>query len=299
MFVATNQRGGRDSMSSEKILVTGATGQLGARIVHQLLRKLPADHIVAGGRSATKAPQGVEFKVVDYDKPNSIEAALDGVTRVVLVSGNEIGKRVAQHRAVIDAAVRAGVRLLAYTSILRAKVNPLLLAIEHRGTEEALSTSGLPFILLRNGWYSENYTAAASLAIRSGVVQSASGDGLISSASRDDYAEGAATLILRDDHKPGQAYELAGSTSFTKREYAALLSHKAGKKVVVQELTESQYAAALAHAGLPDEFAAILADSDAGSGDGWLFDDGRALEKAISRSMTPLEQTLDAALTAM
>jgi NAD(P)H dehydrogenase (quinone) len=285
-------------MSSGKILVTGATGQLGARIVQRLLKKLPAGHIVAGGRSAAKAPQGVEFKVVDYDKPTTIAAALDGVTRVVLVSGNEVGKRIPQHKAVIDAAVRAGVGLLAYTSILRANVNPLLLAAEHRGTEEVLSASGLPFITLRNGWYSENYTAAASLAIRSGVLQSASGDGRISTASRDDYAEGAAALILRDDHKPGQAYELAGSTSFTKREYAELLSRKAGRKVIVQELTESQYAAALAHAGLPEEFAGILADSDARSGDGWLFDDSRTLEKAIGRPTTPLEQTLDAALTA-
>ncbi len=285
-------------MSSGKILVTGATGQLGTRIVQQLLKRLPADRIVAGGRSAAKAPPGVPFKVVDYDRPATIDAALDGVTRVVLVSGSEVGKRVPQHKAVIDAAKRAGVQLLAYTSIVKASVNPLQLAAEHRGTEEVLAASGLPFIALRNSWYNENYTNTASLAIQFGVVQSAAGEGRISSAARDDYAEAAAVLILRDNHRPGQAYELAGSTSFTKREYAALLSRKSGKSVVVQDLTEAQYTAALVHAGLPAAFAAILADSDAKAGDDWLFDDSRTLENVIGRPTTPLEQTLDGALAA-
>ncbi len=228
-------------MSNGKILVTGATGQLGTRIVQQLLKRLPADRIVAGGRNAAKAPQGVPFKIVDYDKPATIDAALDGVTRVVLVSGNEVGKRVAQHKAVIDAAARAGIELIAYTSILRADVNPLQLAAEHRGTEAVLAASGVPYITLRNGWYNENYTSSAPIAIQFGVVQSAAGEGRISTASRDDYAEAAAVLVLRDNHKPGQAYELSGSTSFSKREYAELLSRKSGKTVVVQDLTEAQY----------------------------------------------------------
>ena len=285
-------------MSSEKILVTGASGQLGGRIVAQLAQQLPAASIVAGSRRAAAVPPGVEWRELDYNRPDTIKAALAGITRVVLVSGNEVGKRVAQHKAVIDAAASAGVRLLAYTSILRANVNPLQLAAEHRGTEEVLAASGLPYIALRNGWYSENYTSTASLAIQFGVVQSASREGRIATASRDDYAAAAAALILRDDHKPGQAYELAGSNSFTKRDYAALLSRKSGKQVVVQDLTEAQYAAALVHAGLPEAFAAILADSDARSGDGWLFDDSRTLEKAIGRPTTPLEQTLDATLDA-
>lgn len=285
-------------MSSGKVLVTGATGQLGARIVQQLLRRLSVDAIVAGGRNSGKAPPGVAFRLVDYDRPATIRAALDGVERVVLVSGNEVGRRVAQHRAVIDAAARAGVRLLAYTSILRADASPLLLAAEHHGTEEALVASGLPFIVLRNGWYNENFTATAPLAIQFGVVQSASGDGRIATASRDDFAEAAAVLILRSDHEPGQVYELAGSASFSKEEYAQLLSRKSGRQVVVQDLSESQYAAALVQAGLPEAFANILADSDAGAGDGWLFDDSRTLEHAIGRPTTSLEHTLDAALAA-
>lgn len=285
-------------MSNEKILVTGATGQLGALIVRHLLQKLPAGSVVAGGRNAAKAPPGVEFRPLDYDQPATLDAAMRGVTRVVLVSGSEVGRRVPQHKAVIDAAKRAGVKLLGYTSILKANANPFMLAAEHRGTEEVLAASELPHILLRNGWYTENYTGTAAIATQFGVIQSASGRGRFSTASRDDYAAGAAALILRNDHRPGQAYELAGSHSFSKHEFAELLSRKTGRPVVVKDLTESQYAAALMQAGLPEPFAKVLADSDAHSADGWLFDDSRTLERAIGRPTTTLEQTLDAALAA-
>ncbi len=285
-------------MSTERILVTGATGQLGGLIVRHLLQKLPAANVVAGGRNAAKAPAGVEFRKVDYDAPASIDAALAGVSRVVLVSGSEVGQRVPQHRNVIEAAARAGVKLLAYTSILKADTNPFLLATEHRGTEEVLAGSKVQYILLRNGWYTENYLGTAAIAIQYGMIQSASGNARFSTASRDDYAAAAAALILRDDHEPGQAYELAGSSSFSKQEYAELLSRKSGRKVAVQNLTESEYVAGLLQAGLPAPFAKILADSDSKSADGWLFDASRTLEKAIGRPTRTLEQALDVALAA-
>jgi NAD(P)H dehydrogenase (quinone) len=283
-------------MTTGKILVTGATGQLGTRIVQHLQARLPATQVVASGRNVVKAPQRVPFRVVDYDHPATVQAALEGVSRLVLVSGNEVGKRVQQHKAVIDAAAAAGVELLAYTSILKADASPLLLAAEHRGTEELLRAGKLPYILLRNGWYSENFTNGASIAIQSGCVQSASRDGRFSSAARDDYAEAAAALILRDDHSPGQTYELAGSSSFSKREYVQLLSRKSGAELELQDVTEEQYTAALVKAGLPEGFARILADSDARAADDWLLDDSRTLEKIIGRPTTSLEQSLDAAL---
>ncbi len=245
-------------MPAGKILVTGATGQLGALIVKHLVQKLPASSVVASGRNAAKAPAGVEFRKLDYNETDSIEAALAGVTRVVLVSGSEVGKRVAQHRAVIDAATRAGIELLAYTSILKANTNPFLLATEHRETENALAASKLPYILLRNGWYSENYTGTAAMSIQFGTIRTAAGNARFSTAPRDDYAAGAASLILRDGHPPGQAYELAGSSSFSKQEYADLLSRKSGKKVVVQNLTEGEYIAALMQAGLPNRLRGSL-----------------------------------------
>lgn len=282
-----------------KVLVTGATGQLGALIVRHLVAKLPPGSVVAGGRNTARAPAGVEFRRVDYDLPASIDAALAGVTRLVLVSGSEVGKRVPQHQNVIEAAARAGVELLAYTSILKAQANPFLLATEHRATEDVLAASRVPHILLRNGWYSENYTGSAALAIQLGVIQTAAGNARFSTAPRDDYAAGAAALILRDGHKPGQAYELAGSTSFNRQEFAALLSRKSGKPVVVQNLTEEDYFLALKQAGLPEPVARILADSDAKSAAGWLHDDSRTLEQAIGRPTVPVEQTLDAALATM
>jgi NAD(P)H dehydrogenase (quinone) len=289
-------------MSMEKVLVTGATGQLGSRIVQQLLRKMPAASIVAGGRKAEKAQklveQGVEFRPFDYDAPASLDAALAGVARVVLVSGTDVGRRVPQHGAVIDAALRAGVKLLAYTSILRATESPLLLAAEHRGTEELLAARRLPYILLRHGWYNENNTNSAKLSIQHGVVQTSAGDGRFSTASRDDYAEADATLILRGGHEPGQRYELAGSTSFTKQEYAELLSRKSGSKVACMRLTQEEHKAALEKAGLPPPVADIISNSDANAGKGWLFDDSRTLEKVIGRPTTTIEQSLDAALAA-
>ena len=287
-------------MSTEKVLVTGATGQLGSRIVQQLLRRLPAASIVASGRKADKAQalvaSGVEFRNLDYDAPASVDAAMAGVTRVVLVSGTDVGRRVPQHKAVIDAAARAGVKQLGYTSILRATESPLLLAQDHRGTEEALAASKVPFILLRHGWYTENSTNSAKLAIQFGVVQTCAGDGRFSTASRDDYAEADATLILRDGHAPGQRYELAGSTSFTRQEYADLLARKAGKRVACVQLSQEDYKAALVKAGLPDPVANIISNSDAGAAKGWLFDDSRTLEKTIGRPTVTLEQSLDAAL---
>lgn len=287
-------------MSTEKVLVTGATGQLGSRIVQQLLRKLPAASVVAGGRKADKAQalvaRGVEFRTVDYDSPASVDAAMAGVSRVVLVSGTDVGRRVPQHKAVIDAAARAGVKLLGYTSILRATESPLLLAQEHRGTEEVLAASKVPYILLRHGWYTENSTNSAKLAIQFGIVQTCAGDGRFSTASRDDYAEADATLILRDGHTAGQRYELAGSTSFTRQEYADMLARKGGKKVSCVQLSQEDYKQALVKAGLPDPVANIISNSDAGAAKGWLFDDSRTLEKVIGRPTVTLEQTLDAAL---
>lgn len=284
-------------MNSGKILVTGATGQLGSLVLRHLGKRAPGVQAIAGGRNAAKAAAGAEFRLVDYDRPATIEAALDGVSRVLLVSGSEVGKRVAQHKAVIDAATNAGVQLLGYTSILRADSNPLKLAEEHRATEQVLAEGKVPYIVLRNGWYSENYLGSAALAMKFGLLQSASRDGRIATATRNDYAEGAAALMLRDDHRAGHSYELAGSTSFNKSELAELLSRLAGKHVAVQDLTEAEYAAALVQAGLPEPFARILADSDARSGDGWLFDDSRTLENAIGRPTTPMEETLRASIS--
>jgi NAD(P)H dehydrogenase (quinone) len=287
-------------MRTETILVTGATGALGSKIVRSLLQKAPGAKVIAAARKQDRAAplvaQGAEFRLLDYDRPETIDAAMQGVTRVVLVSGTDVGRRVPQHKAVIDAAKRAGVKLLGYTSILRATESPLLLAQEHRGTEEVLAASGLPHILLRHGWYTENSTATAPLSVKLGVVQSCAGDGRYSTATRQDYAEGDATLILRDGHSPGQRYEMAGSTSWTKGDYAALLSRLSGKPVTYQSMSQVDFAASLVAAGLPEIVAKIISDSDAGAAQGWLQDDSRTLEKVLGRPTTPLEQVVSQTL---
>ena len=283
--------------------ITGATGQLGRLVVPALLaRNVPAGQIVAVVRDPAKAaavlPAGVVVRQADYDRPESLRPALAGVDKLLLISANEIGKRAAQHRAVIDAAKAAGVGLVAYTSILRADTSPLALAVEHRETEAALAASGLPHARLRNGWYTENYTMSIPTVLAHGVQLGGSGPGRISAATRADFAEAAAVVLVSTEDQAGKVYELAGDEAFTLAEYAAELSRQAGKPVEYRDLSEADYAATLVKFGLPEPFAAVLAQSDAVARDGALFDDGHQLGRPIGRPTTPLAAAFAAALRA-
>ena len=282
------------------ILVTGATGQLGHLAVAALLEETSADNIVASGRDADKAAdlsaRGVEFRAADYSDPAALRAAFAGIRKVLLISSSEVGQRVAQHQDVIDAAKAAGVELVAYTSILHADSSALGLAVEHRATEAALAASGLPYTLLRNSWYNENYALAVPTALEHGLIGCA-GDGRISSASRADYAAAAARVLL-DPDQAGQVYELAGDTGFTLAELAAEISAQSGKPVTYTNLTQAEHEAALVAAGLPQPVAAMLADSDAGAANGGLFDDSRTLSRLIGRPTTPIGETVRQALAA-
>lgn len=282
------------------ILVTGASGQLGRLIVSALLaRSVDANHIVAAVRSPEKVDDlkqlGVTVRKADYTDLASLKAAMDGVKRVVLVSSSEIGQRAAQHQNVIDAAKDAGVELIAYTSILHADTSPLALAKEHVATEAALKASGVPHVLLRNGWYSENYTMSAGMAVEHGAVLGSAGEGKYSTAARADYAEAAATVITSED-QAGKVYELAGDDAFTLAQYAAYIAEISGKEVVYQDLPEADYAKVLVDAGLPEGFANILADSDVGASKGGLFDDSKTLSKLIGRPTTSIQDSIKQAL---
>ena len=215
--------------------------------------------------------------------------------RILLISSNEIGQRAAQHRAAIEAATEAGVGLLAYTSLLHADASPLGLADEHRETEALIKASGLPAVILRNGWYTENYTAAIGAALTHGVVLGSAGDGRIASATRADYAAAAAAVLTRDS-EAGRVYELAGDTSYTLAEFAAEVARQTGKTITYQNLPELEYRKVLVGAGLPEAFAALIADSDAAAAQGALFDDGLALSRLIGRPTTPLATSVAAAL---
>jgi NAD(P)H dehydrogenase (quinone) len=283
------------------IVVTGATGQLGRLVIASLLKKIPAAGIVAAVRNVEKAQDlaalGVQVRQADYNRPESWDAALQGAGKVLLISSSEIGQRVAQHRNVIDAARRAGVKLLAYTSVLHADTSVLGLAGEHRETETSIRASGVPFVLLRNGWYTENYAMGIPTALSLSAVYGCAGDGRISSAARADYAEAAAT-VLTTDNQAGKLYELAGDSAYTLSEFAAEISRQAGRAIGYVNLPEAEYRKALLGAGLPEFLAELLANSDTGVSKGALFDDGRQLSKLIGRPTTPLAEVVAATIQA-
>ncbi|ELY4670547.1 SDR family oxidoreductase [Cronobacter muytjensii] len=281
------------------IAITGATGQLGQRVINTLLKTVAAQNIVAVVRNPAKAAvlaeQGVQVRAADYSDVAALTCALQGVEKLLLISSSEVGQRVAQHRNVIEAAKAAGVQLIAYTSLLHADRSPLGLANEHVATENMLADAGIPYVLLRNGWYTENYLASVPPALEHGVFIGSAGDGKIASASRQDYAD-AAAKVLTLDNQAGRVYELAGDEAWTPGDLTALLSQTTGKNVVYQNLSEADFAAALTGAGLPESFAALLADSDIGASKGGLFDDSHQLSALIGRPTTPLATSLRAAL---
>lgn len=281
------------------IAITGATGQLGQLVIAALLKSVPASQIVAVVRNPAKADalaqQGIVVRQGDYGDEAALTRALNGVEKLLLISSSEVGQRAVQHRNVINAAKAAGVGFIAYTSVLHADTSPLGLAAEHIETENMLAASGIPYALLRNGWYSENYLASAPPALEHGVFLGAAGDGKIASATREDYAAAAAKVISEEAHA-GKVYELAGDTAWTLSELAAELSKQSGKNVVYQNLSEADYASALRGVGLPDAFANLLADSDTGASKGGLFDDSHTLSKLIGRPTTPLADSIKAML---
>lgn len=281
------------------IVVTGATGQLGRLIIAALLKTVPANRIVAAVRSPEKAAdlaaRGVQVRRADYTDGASLDAAFQGATRVLLISSNELGDRLPQHRAVIDAARRAGVQLLAYTSVLRASTSTLGLAAEHHHTEQAIRESGVPAAILRNGWYTENYAMGLPKAAANGAFYGSAGEGRIASAARRDYAEAAAAVLAGEGHA-GKTYELAGDASYSLAELAAETARQSGKPVQYRDIPEADYKAALLGFGLPAALASLLADSDAQAARGALFDDGRQLSALIGRPTTPWTESVREAL---
>lgn len=281
------------------IVVTGASGQLGRLVIASLLKRVPANQIVAAVRSPEKvadlAALGVIVKQADYSQPDALEQAFAGADKVLLISSSEVGQRLAQHRNVIDAAKRAGVSLIAYTSLLHADRSPLALADEHKATEAYLAGSGVPFVLLRNGWYSENYLASVPAALAHDAFIGCAGEGRIASAARADYADAAAVVLTRAE-QAGKVYELAGDEAYTLSELASELSRQAGKPVPYVNLPEAEFKGALLSAGLPEPLADLLANSDSGASQGGLFDDSHTLSALIGRPTTSLSTLITAAL---
>lgn len=280
----------------KNIAITGATGQLGRIVLEKLQRKVPASDIVALVRDPAKAGElGVETRVANYDQPGTLDAALAGVGTLLLISGSEVGKRAAQHANVIAAAKKAGVKRIVYTSLLHADRSPLSLAPEHVQTEAGLKASGIPYTLLRNGWYTENYTASIPAALANGAFYGSAGDGRISSSPRADYAE-AAVVVLTSEGHDGKTYELANDDAYTLADLAAEISRQTGRSIPYKNLPEADYAAALTAAGLPDWLAGAYASWDMGASQGALFDDGHQLSQLLGRPTTPLSKVVADAL---
>jgi NAD(P)H dehydrogenase (quinone) len=282
------------------IVVTGATGHLGHHVIAELLRKVPANRIVAAARSPSKASDyaalGIEVREADYNKPETLDRAFVGAEKVLLVSSSEVGQRVAHHRNVIEAATRAGVDLLVYTSILRADRSRLLLAQEHRETEDLIRASWLPFVLLRNGWYTENYTEALGSALQTGVIVGCSGSGRVATAARADFAAAAVAALTSWEHE-NRVYELAGDNPFTMAELAAEVSRQSGRPVVYKDLSPEEYAKVLEEAGVPKPAADLYVDSSLGIARGDLMGSSEDLRRLIGRPTTTLAESVRAALS--
>ncbi|WP_030347231.1 SDR family oxidoreductase [Streptomyces sp. NRRL S-1022] len=280
------------------IVVTGATGHLGRHVVEQLLEKVPAERITAVVRDEAKAAalaaRGVRLAVADYNAPETFDGVFAAGDRVLLISGNEFDKgRVGQHTVVIEAARAAGVALLAYTSAPGSLTAAL--ADDHRATEEVLLTSGLPYSLLRNGWYHENYTENLAPVLEHGAVVQAAGEGRISSASRADYAAAAVAVLTGEGHE-NTTYELGGDEAWSFAEYAAELSRQTGREIAYNAVSVEALTGILTGAGLPAPLAGILAGVDASIARGELVVSSGDLSRLIGRPATPLAEAVTAAL---
>ena len=280
--------------------VTAATGKLGRLVIDELLHTVPAPEIIAIARDTAKASdfaaKGIIVRQGDYDVPDTFLSALAGIDKLLFISSNAVGKREAQHRAVIEAAKQAGVGFIAYTSLLHASSSPLVLRLEHVRTEELLAASDLSHALLRNGWYTENYTGSLADAIKSGEIVGGSGGGRISATARADYAAAAAAVLVAKDDQHDHIYELAGDDAFTMAEFAAEVGRQSGKAVVYRNLSGAEYKAYLVAKGLPEPVAAGFAATIAQGGQ---FDDSHQLRQLIGRRTTPWTETIAAALRAL
>ena len=281
--------------------ITGATGHLGRLAVHDLLaRGVPASDVVALVRTPAKAADlagaGVQVREGDYDRPQTLTTALAGVDRLLLVSGSEIGRRLPQHQAVITAAAAAGVSRIVYTSLLGADTTSLPIAAEHVATEQALAASGIPFTVLRNGWYTENYTGQLQQHLASGTILSSTGHGRISAATRADYATAAITALTSPEQATGAVHELGGP-AFTLDDLAATITEVTCTPVTHRALPADQYAGALQAAGLDEATAGFLTVVDAAIAAGDLYTDSDALTQLLTRPATPLADAVRAAHT--
>jgi NAD(P)H dehydrogenase (quinone) len=280
------------------IIVTGASGQLGRLVIDRLLATVPASEVTAvvrdPGKAGGLAARGVTLAVADYNSPESFDGLLRADDRVLLISGSEMHlDRTAQHKAVLGAAVKAGVALFAYTSIIGTQTGPV--SDDHHATEEAIIASGVPYSLLRNNLYHEMVTMNIPAALEHGALVRAAGDGRLASASRADYAAAAVAVLTGDGHED-TVYELSGDTAWSFAEFAAEVSNQSGRHVPYRGVTGEEYAAMLSAAGLPDPLPHVMAGIDASIASGELAVTTGDLSRLAGRPATPVADAIAAAL---
>lgn len=279
-----------------KIGITGATGQLGRLVVEKLKKRVAAENLTALVRAPEKAADlGIEARPFDYEKSATLAGALQGIGYLLLISASEIGKRRKQHENVIKAAQEAGIKWIVYTSLLHADSSSLSLAAEHVATEKLLKSSGIPHTILRNGWYTENYTGSVPAAVEAGALVGSAGNGKISSATREDFADAAAVVLTSEGHQ-GKVYELAGDEAYTLEDLAGEVSRQTGKNIPYNNLPEKEYAKVLTSLGLPADTAQAIAGWDVGASKGDLFDNQGVLSELIGRRTTSLTDAVKKAL---
>ncbi|HET9141265.1 NAD(P)H-binding protein [Actinophytocola sp.] len=281
------------------IVVTAASGHLGRLVIEALLESRSPDRIVAAARSPHKladlADRGVAVRPADYDDPASLKAALAGADRLLLISADTPGKRVAQHRNAVDAAVAAGVGHITYTSVLHADTSPLIVAPDHLATEQAIAASGLPYTFLRHPWYTENYEQTIRAAAGSGVITGSAGDGRVASATRADLAA-AAAAVLTAAPRPGVIHELAGDTAWSFPELAAEIARHTGTEVTYRDVTPEEHRAALVAEGVPGPLADVYVSFDRDIRRGALTESSATLRELIGRPTTTLRDYVAATL---
>lgn len=281
------------------IVVTGAGGKLGHLVVRGLVARIGAEGVVAAARTPAKAEDlGVEVRQADYDRPETLDTALAGATKVLLISGSEVGRRVRQHRAVIDAAKRAGVAHLVYTSLLGCPNADFPLAEEHKATEQAIVESGLTYTFLRNGWYSENYTENLAPVLAHKALVRNAGEGRVASATREDYAAAGVVVLTTDGHE-GAVYELSGDEAWSYAEFAAEVSRQSGVSISYQDVPAATHKEILLGAGLPEPVADVIVSGDDAVSRGLLSLRTGDLSRLIGRPTTPIADSIAKALATM
>lgn len=278
------------------VAITGITGHLGRLVLAKLKSAGSSRDVIGLARSPAKAAGlGIQVREADYEQPATLARALQGIDTLLLISASELGKREHQHRNIINAASQTRVKRIVYTSLLHADTSTLNLAGEHFATERMLKGSGIPHTILRNGWYTENYTGSIAGALAGGAFLGSAGAGRISSAARADYADAAVKVLTGQNHD-GRTYELAGDSAWTLADLAAEVSRQTGKAIAYKNLPEAEYAAALQGFGVPIDFAQAIAGWDVSASQGALFDDSHELSKLIGRVTTPMSSTVAEAL---